>query len=96
MRDVYKYAFGTTTAAAASDSSTGCFFDREPDFVRAFKVHAPFREKICNLDVFGTEDKIWQSMMDDKLLSRRAWAFQERMLSPRVVYIRQNQMYWVC
>ena len=81
------YGVSTIVAAAASNSTIGCFFDRGPDFVRAFKVHAPFGEITRKLDVFGTDDTIWQSMMDDTPLSRHASAFQERMLSPRVPYI---------
>lgn len=81
------YGVSTIVAAAASDSMIGCLFDREPDFVRTFKVHAPFGEITQKLDVFGTDDTIWQSMMDDSPLSRHASAFQERMLSPRMSYI---------
>ena len=75
MRDVYKYVFSTIAAAAAPDSTIGCFFDREPGFVRAFKVHAPFGENNRKFDVFGTNDIFWQSMMDDTPLSRSASAF---------------------
>ncbi len=78
------YGFSTI---AASDFTIGCFVDREPDFVRAFKVHAPFGEKNRKLDVFDTDDTIWQSIMDNTPLSRHASAFRERMLPPRVLWL---------
>ena len=81
------YDVSAIAAAAASNSTIGCFFDRESDFVRAFKVHAPFGEKTRQLDVFNSDDTIWQSMMDHMLLSRHRSASQERMLSPCVLYI---------
>jgi hypothetical protein len=29
-------------------------------------------------------------------LARRAWAFQERLLSPRIVFFGRNQIFWEC
>ena len=77
MKGVYMYDVSTIATPAALHSTSGCFFDREPDVVRTFKVHARLGEKDCNLDVFGTAETVRQSMMDDTPLSRYAPAFQE-------------------
>ena len=61
MRGVYIYGVSTIATAAASHSTIGCFFDREPDNVRTFKVYASFGKKNPTLDVFGTlTPTVWQ------------------------------------
>ena len=37
-----------------------------------------------------------KTKLDDESLTRRGWAFQERLLSQRLLHFGTNQMYWEC
>ena len=93
MRSVYKNSFLTIAATGAMDPSIGCFRDRRPELIEPIKVRA----------LAGTTDHeitfsvdMWKNAIHRSPLSKRAWAFQERMLSPRVLHFGETQMLWEC
>lgn len=95
MKDVYRNAFLTIAAAGAASSSTGCFFDRDIDLVKAITVSVSWlgvsQGKYLICDGF-----IWQDNIVNAPLNQRAWVVQERLLSPRILHFGRDQIAWEC
>ena len=90
MKNVYRNSFLTIAATGAINPSIGCFQDRKPELIEPLRFRALDRTNI----VFDVS--IWTTAMNDSPLSKRGWAFQERMLSPRVLHFGETQMLWQC
>lgn len=104
MASIYENAYLTLSAAKAACDADGLFmydersaseyeliFEREPPLrpIRLF-----IREAIHHSPIDG-EYKERQAHSSFPLLSR-AWAFQERILSPRVLHFGGRELYWEC
>jgi hypothetical protein len=48
------------------------------------------------LTIRAFQTDLWTSEVDSSPLSRRAWAFQERLLSPRILHFAKSQLFWEC
>ncbi len=76
MREVYKNALITIAATGAHNSTGGCFFERNPQGVKALSVAA-------ELDILGKgqfyclDRETWARGVEQSPLSRRAWVIQE-------------------
>ncbi|KAF2730442.1 HET-domain-containing protein [Polyplosphaeria fusca] len=92
MDTIYANCELNIAIAHASDSTQGCFVDRDPDFIQTAFVYTP-------LDFPSThsseEDEPW-TPHERTHLSRRAWIFQERLLSPRTLHFGQDRIFWEC
>ena len=93
MKNIYKNSSLTVAATAATDPYGGCFRDRDPILV------APIRYRVSletqeHQTTFNR--RAWEPAIDSSPLSKRAWAFQERLLSPRLLHFGENQMLWEC
>jgi hypothetical protein len=95
MADVYENAFITIAATRSSDSEGGCFSkiqglnqptQLESSGLYACKVVVDFPRSAYNL---ATEGGSWP-------LLHRAWVFQERLLSTRVIHFTDYQVIWEC
>ena len=93
MKHIYRNSFLTVAATGATDPSRGCFRDRNPSLVEPIKYRIPNEkeEYIAALDGYSYQEAIHSSP-----LSKRAWAFQERLLSPRVLHFGEEQLHWEC
>ena len=87
MKDIYRNSFLTVAATGATDPFRGCFRDRNPSLVEPikFRVRNEKEEYATIIDWKGIEKAIHSSP-----LSKRAWAFQERLLSPRVLHFGEK------
>jgi hypothetical protein len=91
MASIYQNAYATIAATASTSStesllsprSSATIFKLDSKDGRSETVHA-------RLHPLGS-----QSLSDSPLL-RRAWAFQEMILSPRVLHFAEDQLYWKC
>jgi hypothetical protein len=45
---------------------------------------------------FFANDKRYEDEVENGPLSKRAWVFQEQMLSRRIIYYAQSQLFWEC
>ncbi|KAM0801613.1 heterokaryon incompatibility protein-domain-containing protein [Usnea florida] len=92
MRSVYSHSIMNISATGAVDPSIGCFLDRQSDNIRPFSalVSDSEFEHIC------WDDNFWRVNISEASLSKRAWAFQERLLSPRILHFGAIQMAWEC
>ena len=93
MRDIYRNSFLTIAATGATDPYQGCFRDRNPSLVEPIKFCVS-NESAEHRIVFDREEM--ERSIHESPLSKRAWALQERLLSPRVLHFGENQMHWEC
>ena len=92
MRSVYSHSILNISATGAVDPSIGCFLDRQSDNVRPFSALVSG----AKIDYICFDDNFWRANISDAPLSKRAWAFQERLLSPRILHFGATQMSWEC
>ena len=92
MRSVYSRSTMNISATGAVDPSIGCFLDRKPDNILPFSALLSGSQIEC----ICFEDNFWRANISDAPLSKRAWAFQERLLSPRILHFGAIQMSWEC
>ncbi|EMD87842.1 hypothetical protein COCC4DRAFT_142716 [Bipolaris maydis ATCC 48331] len=98
MSNIYRYSFINIAATGASDSSQGCFWERNPQQV------VPTELDICWSNHRGRktrylivpEPSLWARKLTEEPLNRRAWVLQERILSPRVLHFGHEQVFWEC
>ena len=93
MKDIYRNSLLTVAATAATDPFRGCFRDRNPRLAAPIRYRKSLETQEYQT-IFSRHD--WEWAMDSSPLSKRAWAFQERLLSPRVLHFGENQMLWEC
>jgi hypothetical protein len=99
MATIYQNSFLTLAASAAYDSSSRLNF-QTPETYKAHKIQA--------IDPFGTSHDVyarlhfphWYSSPLDMSsllpLTTRGWAYQERLLSPRVLHFSVHEVIWEC
>lgn len=95
MGDIYASSFLTIAARGSVNSAGGLFIQREPE------------PPPCRLRYECTKHSLSGSMyirspvfqperLRDTPLDTRGWVLQERLLSPRILYYGQQQLYWEC
>lgn len=97
MAKVYSQAYCTLAALSSSDSNQGLNLI-PPDFLVDMVVHDTDNEKYRLR--FQHEKLDWRSVyngsLDDSPLRYRAWAFQEKELSSRIVHFGKTQLVLEC
>ncbi|KAH7126618.1 heterokaryon incompatibility protein-domain-containing protein [Dendryphion nanum] len=92
MSDIFRDAYLTISATGSSDCHGGCGIETaiEPSTV---------------LHIRGKKEKFWVRIgkldgikyeFEDSALHDRAWIFQEKLLSRRIVHFCQRQLVWQC
>ncbi|KAK5265950.1 hypothetical protein LTR96_008851 [Exophiala xenobiotica] len=94
MGDIYAGSF-CNIAATSSDPDKGCFTERLISIVEPHSMSDPRSQTESDSHVIGYDD-FWCNSLLDTTLHTRAWALQERLLSPRTIYFGQEQMFWEC
>lgn len=88
MADIYSNGFINIAASWSPNSTGGCFYPRMPGLSRA-----------CIANIEGTLElyEEWNYGMTNMFhLNSRAWVFQERIMSPRVIHYNENDVFWDC
>ncbi|KAF2653852.1 HET-domain-containing protein, partial [Lophiostoma macrostomum CBS 122681] len=90
MAEVYSQAYFTIAAASAENSEVGIF--REPS------AESQNNASGCqDLLVYAKRQSKYSLMTSNRYrLMTRAWAYQERYLSPRVIYFLGDELGWSC
>jgi hypothetical protein len=100
MADIYQNSYLTLAATASSGDSQGCFpegagLKDEPE------IHIP--QDVTDGCPIGLRKSLkhWNTIspnlfMKNYPLLSRAWVFQERMLSPRVLHFCRSELVWEC
>ncbi|KIJ53985.1 hypothetical protein M422DRAFT_221543 [Sphaerobolus stellatus SS14] len=100
MGDIYANSYLTVSAAAASDSSKGCFIPRSRPESVAFDYTSS--DKISGKLVVSPipieKDDAPHEYLDmrEEPISDRAWTLQERALPTRTLFYASDQMYFEC
>ncbi|KAH6677894.1 heterokaryon incompatibility protein-domain-containing protein, partial [Plectosphaerella plurivora] len=89
MDRVYENALCNIAATAAESSQGGLFFNRRPWLASPIVRDGLGAFQLSKADML--EEEIGESP-----LQQRAWVFQERQISPRVLHFGKNQIFWEC
>ncbi|KAH9218068.1 heterokaryon incompatibility protein-domain-containing protein [Leptodontidium sp. 2 PMI_412] len=110
MAEIYLESCLTIAATASVDSTGGFFFNRwtsqaggEKNYVETFEFHRTFRDADVTIYARQGLDSGHQRMSgyaststNTAPLLHRAWAYQERMLAPRMLHVHMEEMFWEC
>jgi hypothetical protein len=109
MGTVYQQGFLNISATASSDGNGGLFFDPRPEHHSDNNVNVyypgespfiPNKAHTAELDAYTRcmviDGSAWENLVELAPVNRRAWVFQERLLSPRVLHFGHNQLAWEC
>lgn len=95
MANVYANAYLTVAATGAESSEAGLFFARKPP--RSVELSHPKGSLIaCPLQLDKEVLKPFHVEMRDEPLTQRAWGFQERVLSRRILHFARDMVYYEC
>ncbi|KAK5697678.1 hypothetical protein LTR17_023892 [Elasticomyces elasticus] len=103
MRTVYSESAITLAAASAADGTGGCYHDRSSgeefeysdtsDPGQSIRVRLPVDHAFFDALSAGVQA---HKSVERFPLATRKWVFQERMLSPRVLYFTKHELAWEC
>ncbi|KAJ3482488.1 hypothetical protein NLG97_g7557 [Lecanicillium saksenae] len=96
MAKVYSYSSVNLAAAASEDAEGGLFRSRNPASVNGARVDVQWPrvglEGPCR--IVPTDP--WKTAVLKSPLLKRAWVFQERLLSCGTVFFAHDMLYWEC
>ncbi|KAK4083841.1 uncharacterized protein Triagg1_1503 [Trichoderma aggressivum f. europaeum] len=100
MADIYHQSCLTLAATWSNSNSTGCFPTQADEYAEhslevTNSTQDSFRLKVRRKLPHWATDPTAMPTRDNPLLSR-AWVFQERVLSPRVLHFCLREMIWEC
>lgn len=97
MWEVYTNAYLTLAATASRHSGEGLFRKRLPRTVSPCIVDVPDTHGQFDAGRYVCyHDDEWTALVDYAPLNHRAWVYQERLLSPRIVHFSETQLSWEC
>lgn len=99
MADIYQYASLTLAATSSSGDSEGCYPDTSA-LAADLEINIPDDIGACRIAV-RRPLKHWDNLTPSQVkkhfpLLSRGWAFQERLLSPRVLHFSESELVWEC
>jgi hypothetical protein len=99
MADVYQYAALTISATSSPGDTQGCFSEVST-LVNDLEINLPDDVGSCQIAV-RKPLKHWNNLIPSLLqkhfpLLSRGWAFQERILSRRVLHFCESELVWEC
>lgn len=89
MSSIYSGSAVTIAAAGATDGTKGCFL-KPPGFVGKIRFE-PTTDETWDI----APSKFYSSVAQSHLAGR-AWAVQERILSPRILHFSKTEVFWEC
>lgn len=89
MASICANSFITVAAARSADADGGLYSTWQ--HVEHYDILND-RLRRCSITIHSPMNHNLEALP----LSSRAWAFQERLLSPRVVHFGEDEMYWEC
>jgi hypothetical protein len=100
MATIYQSAYITIAATIAQNNESGCFWSTETSYERDIEIESSTSETsgfISVREAIGHWERIWTSNSESRFpLLTRAWVFQERLLSPRVLHFSGKELVWEC
>lgn len=98
MMEVYGCSACTIVAAKSDSGTGGCFAERNQFRIRPCNISNPFSGDIGLSFSIRSQylSEIYKREVLDSPWYERAWVFQERVLSPRLLIFGKSQMMWAC
>ena len=97
MSSVYAQAFCTISSCGSSNSDGGCFHDRNPlSYFRCNLLSQGRNSLSVTAKQLAKKCGTFTAEVNSGPLSRRAWAFQERLLSRRIVHFGVTMLFFEC
>ncbi|KAK0648446.1 heterokaryon incompatibility protein-domain-containing protein [Cercophora newfieldiana] len=93
MADIYKRSYVTIAGPSASGCDSGFLHPRPPTSKFAVSAQCSGRNIQLSFSNCGFRPLVPQP---ESPLAKRAWVFQERLLSPRVLYFGHRKLYFEC
>lgn len=90
MGDVYRFAYLTLSALDATGCEEGILLPR----LEHSAVDVKAQRKVLGPSQDSIRSK--RTVFKESVLCHRAWALQERLLSPRVLFYSKEEMLWEC
>jgi len=87
MGDIYRHSYLTLYALSSPDCHHGMLVPRDGALVAA-AAHGTINS--------NNHERTKESVFQTAPLYKRAWALQERLLSPRLLYYSDGEMFWEC
>lgn len=99
MADVYQYATLTISATSSSGDSQGCFSETRKA-ANYLEINLPDDVGTCQVAI-RKPLRHWNNLIPSHIqkyfpLLSRAWVYQERLLSPRVLHFCESELVWEC
>ncbi|KAI0416493.1 heterokaryon incompatibility protein-domain-containing protein [Xylaria grammica] len=98
MTNVYMNALCTFSICWASKAQ-GCLPRRNPQLLIPVKVRVHWATIIPKTELVSAiayEQKDQIHAIENSEINSRGWVFQEKILSPRILFLGNEQMYWQC
>lgn len=98
MGDVYSGAVCTIASTGSSSGDDGCYHERDVQSLLPCTVAVSSLTSDTFHSVYVRRDDIldFERHVDRSPLNKRAWAVQERLLSPRILHFGAEMLYWEC
>jgi len=96
MSKVYTYSAITLAAAASLDAHGGLFRDRDPTGINGTRVDFQWSSVPLVGEFLIVPTDPWLKAVAKSPLLKRAWVFQERLLSRGTFYFAHDMLYWEC
>ncbi|KAI8939172.1 hypothetical protein NX059_005005 [Plenodomus lindquistii] len=99
MSNVYRNSYINIAATGARGGTEGCHWEREPWKILRTTLAMDWTnsEGVRRQHYHVVPDpEYWARKLMNEPLNNRAWIFQERILSPRVIHFAKSQLFWEC
>ncbi len=101
MHRVYENSYCNIAATAAEDSRGGLFHDRDPRDLLISTMEVDWENEIDPLKPYKggftiNDLEFWSENVEQTPLLKRAWVYQERLLTGRILHFGSQQLLWEC
>ncbi|KAI4607033.1 hypothetical protein J4E83_009788 [Alternaria metachromatica] len=97
MHKVYRYSHCNIVAADSKDAHGGLFKTRNPHEILPVTYQGTnARHHLGKKSWTIVPADLWEQELLSSAIYSRAWVFQERILSPRILHFTKQQIFWDC
>ncbi|KAI4686108.1 uncharacterized protein J4E88_003945 [Alternaria novae-zelandiae] len=97
MHRVYRYSHCNIVAADSKDAYGGLFRTRKPHEILPVTYQGTdARHHLGEKSWTIVPADLWEKELLSSIIYGRAWVFQERILSPRILHFTKRQIFWDC
>lgn len=99
MEDVYSNSIVTVALSSVSNPSQSCFIKYNTNHMAPFEVQVLDKSRPDNAEQYKftiIDHEYFHNGLHSQPLSFRAWALQERLLSPRTLSLGMGEVFWDC